>query len=241
MMREHISFDTIARHYRDIHDKNIHWSGASSSDYAKLKIQILARYEINETKEVLDLGCGDGLSAFYMKQFFPSWKLTGVDLSAESIAVAKERGIADAQFFHADGLDLPFQPQRFDLIFMAGVLHHVLPQQRAQFLSEACRVLRSSGTIYIFEHNPYHPFTQYAVHTCVFDKGVQLLSAKAAKRLLRDTGWQIDICKYLIFFPRYRVLQPLIRMESFFGAIPLGGQYFIRAYPRDSSVHCFPN
>jgi ubiquinone/menaquinone biosynthesis C-methylase UbiE len=222
-------FDAFAWHYRELHDANIRLSGASSAYFARLKIQILSRYESNKLLHVLDLGCGDGLCTAYMRQYFPSWYITGTDVSAESIAVARDRHLRDVQFIHYDGRHLPFAPESFDVIFMAGVLHHVEHDQQIFLLEEARRVTRFQGRIYIFEHNPFNPLTRYFVRTCVFDRGVKLCSASYVKRLLNEANWKISVCRYAIFFPRYLVFWPLIRIEPWLARIPLGGQYMIRA------------
>ncbi|SFV33416.1 class I SAM-dependent methyltransferase [Thermoflavifilum thermophilum] len=222
-------FDTFARHYRDLHDANIRLSGANSAYFARLKIQILALYESDDGQHVLDLGCGDGLCTAYMQQSFPSWQLTGVDVSAESIAVAQERRLPGVAFIHYDGRHLPFDPAGFDVIFMAGVLHHVGHDQRLAVLQEARRVARPQGRIYIFEHNPFNLLTRYFVSTCAFDRGVKLLMASEAKRLLCEAGWKAESCRYYIFFPRHRIFRPLCKAESRLSWLPLGGQYMIRA------------
>jgi len=222
-------FDAFARHYRELHDANIRLSGASSAYFARLKIQILAQYESDEGQYVLDLGCGDGLCTAYMQQSFPSWQLTGVDVSAESIAVAQERRLPGVPFIRYDGRQLPFDSAGFDVIFMAGVLHHVRHDKRLAVLQEARRVARPQGRIYVFEHNPFNPLTRYFVRTCVFDRGVKLLAASEAGQLLHDAGWKVETCRYYIFFPLYRIFQPLQKAERWLARIPLGGQYMIRA------------
>jgi len=222
-------FDAFARHYREIHDANMRLSGASSAYFAQLKIQILARYESNKILHVLDLGCGDGLCTDYMRQYFPQWHITGVDVSAESIAVAQERRLADVRFMHYDGKHLPFVSRSFDMIFMAGVLHHVQQDQHLLLLQEARRVARLHGRMYIFEHNPFNPLTRYFVRTCMFDRGVKLCRASHVQYLLHQAEWKTSVCRYYIFFPRYFVFRPLIRIEPWLASIPLGGQYMIRA------------
>lgn len=226
------AFDAFARHYREMHDANIRLSGAGSAYFARLKIQILACYESDQAQQVLDLGCGDGLCAAYMHEQFPSWQITGVDVSAESLAVARERKLPGIQFLHYDGEHLPFASQQFDVIFLAGVLHHVQQSQHLPLVREIRRVSRKQGRIYIFEHNPFNPLTRYFVHTCAFDKGVRLLKLAYVRHLLDAAGWEAQTCRYYIFWPRYSVFRPLLSLESWLAHVPLGGQYMVQAQAR---------
>ncbi|HEY4254256.1 MAG TPA: methyltransferase domain-containing protein [Roseomonas sp.] len=73
--------------------------------------------------EVLDLGCGTGLSGQPLLRF--AARLTGLDLSPRMLAAAKARGIYET-LVEADLLAwLPTQPAGFDLIVAADVLNYL--------------------------------------------------------------------------------------------------------------------
>ncbi len=62
---------------------------------------------------LLDVGCGTGhWSAFFGVRGF---KVTGVDIAPEMVAVARKRRIADAAFRLADAHSLPFADGQFDV------------------------------------------------------------------------------------------------------------------------------
>ncbi len=66
---------------------------------------------------VLDIGTGSGCIAIALKKHHPEWDVTGIDLSAEAIEVAKENAVrneADVTFQVADIFD--FNGRFFDLV-----------------------------------------------------------------------------------------------------------------------------
>jgi SAM-dependent methyltransferase len=76
----------------------------------------------------LDIGCGDGLLARRLAR--RSDTVVGVDVSAEMVRLARERGkgldnvtFAEADFLHLDGE--PLGEGRFDFVSAVAVIHHV--------------------------------------------------------------------------------------------------------------------
>ena len=69
---------------------------------------------------VLDIGTGSGCIAIALKKHHPEWDVTGIDLSAEAIGVAKENAVrneADVTFQTADIFDsFGFNGHFFDLV-----------------------------------------------------------------------------------------------------------------------------
>jgi ubiquinone/menaquinone biosynthesis C-methylase UbiE len=225
-------FDEFANNYRNIHTQNIKLSGADSFYFAEMKVRLLENFEQNKTLRVLDVGCGDGLTEFYMQQYFPAWKMTGIDISSASIDEANKRNLGNASFTVYNGQHIPFEDDSFDLIFMAGVLHHVAFHLHDGLIKEVYRVLKNSARFYLFEHNPLNPFTKYLVKTCVFDKHAKLLSNQYTSSLLKKHSFTVTDNRFIIFFPRKGLLSKLIFIEKYLQWLPLGGQYFIKAVKR---------
>ncbi len=222
-------FDAYANEYRDIHTGNIKLSGADSYYFAKMKIALLQNYEADVPLQVLDIGCGDGISEMYMRQLFSQWKVLGIDVSEKSIAEATRKNIAGCSFEVYDGTAIPLQDESVDMIFIAGVLHHVAYELHQSLLKEMYRVLKKGGRLFLFEHNPLNPVTRHLVNTCIFDEHAKLLFNSYTKKMIRQCRLKITSNRFIIFFPRKGILSKLVFAEKYLSWLPLGGQYFIRA------------
>lgn len=222
------NFDAFASDYRNIHSKNVQLSGADSFYWARMKVDLLKQYEQNEQLQVLDVGCGDGATELFMYQYFPQWQLIGIDVSEQSIHEAQQKNIPCTRFQTYNGRQLPFADASVDVVFMAGVLHHVSFALHLSLLKEVYRVLKTGGRFYLFEHNPLNPLTRYLVKTCVFDKDAQLLKRSYTSKQLTQAGFSNKQCRFIIFLPRKGLLSRFIPLEKYFTHIPLGGQYYYR-------------
>lgn len=223
------NFDEFATDYRNIHNENIKLSGADSDYFSEYKVKEISRIEnVSAVKRILDLGCGDGNSARFFYQYFNRSQIDGIDVSADSVEVAKKRGIPSASFCSYDGEHIPFEDNAFDICLIATVMHHIRFEHHEDLMHEVKRVLKPSGRIYIFEHNPWNPVTRRVVDNCVFDKDAVLLPPPYTKKLLRKVGFNQVTNTHTIFFPRSPLFRPLVPVEQFIGFIPLGGQYYTR-------------
>lgn len=221
-------FDAYADDYRLLHTKNIRISGADSLYFARMKVELLKSFESNEKLQVLDIGCGDGATELFMTAFFSHWQISAIDISEKSIEVAKKRGLP-VSFSTYNGTQTEFANESLDIIFIAGVLHHVDYNLHKVIAKEISRLLKPGGRLYLFEHNPFNPLTRHLVNTCVFDKDAKLLKSNYVIKLLRAVNFTIDKRTFIIFFPRKGFLSRLIFLEKFLTWLPLGGQYMIRA------------
>lgn len=104
----------------------------------------------NKKKEIirlLDLGCGNGRLAQFLKT--ESIDYTGVDNNRSLLAIAKKKN-PRSLFRYADILKLPFPADLFDTVWCIAVLHHI-PTKKLQLkaLKEIKRVLKKNGTLMI--------------------------------------------------------------------------------------------
>lgn len=223
-------FDNYADDYRHIHTANVKSiSGADSYYFAEYKVKELLRYEMNTSARMLDIGCGDGATEVFLHKYLPAIEVVGIDVSSKSIEVAAKRNLQNASFALYDGDTIPVDDNSFDIVFMAGVLHHVSSGKQQRLMREIFRVLKTGGRLYLFEHNPLNPLTKYLVRTCIFDEGVVLLKGSESRKLVNDAGFKAAAITFTIFFPQKKIFKPFFKFEKYLQKIPFGGQYYIRA------------
>ena len=133
-------YDRMARIY-DIYDAPMEWMGTRKR-----------RREILEGTRgaVLEVGVGTGKNLPFYPQHVD---VTGIDVSSEMLARAKERTRSlprDANLIEADVQDLPFDDDSFDTAVGTCVFCSVADP--VQGLRELSRVVRSDGRILLLEH-----------------------------------------------------------------------------------------
>jgi len=104
--------------------------------YVEPHIPRFAQFERWKGKRVLEVGCGVGTDTINFAR--AGADVTAVDLSSESLAVAKQRakvfGLEGrVRFFEADAerLSEAVPLQRYDLVYSFGVIHHTPKPLRA--------------------------------------------------------------------------------------------------------------
>lgn len=222
-------FDRYAGAYARTIEQALGPAGGDRDAYAVARAGWLRRLEAGAGRQprmVLDLGCGDGGSAVHLLQAFPSAELVGIDVSAASIDVARSRGLPRSEFLVHDGADLSFAAAAFDLVLLAGVLHHVpADATRVRLLGEAHRVLQHGRRLYVFEQNAAHPGTRWVMGRCPLDDRARPVSARQVHRLLGSAGFAVVGTWYLTFLPRHPALARLQALEPHIARLPLGAQY----------------
>ncbi len=112
-----------------------------------------------EGKEILDMGCGAaGKSLYYAS--LGAKRVVGVDIvphyEAEANGLAEKLGYADKfEFVLASADALPFSDESFDTVIMNDFMEHISNPEAA--LSEARRLLKKDGRIFINFPPYYHP------------------------------------------------------------------------------------
>jgi SAM-dependent methyltransferase len=101
---------------------------------------------------ILDAGCGTGVGTEYLVHLNSQAQVTGIDLSAGALAVAKERcqrsGADRVEFHHLSLYDADRLSGEFDLINCVGVLHHLPDPIRG--IQSLAQKLAPGGIMHIF-------------------------------------------------------------------------------------------
>jgi SAM-dependent methyltransferase len=102
---------------------------------------------------VLEVGCGVGAQTVTLAQRSRAARFTSIDISASSLAEAKQRtdaaGIANVEFRQADIFALPFDAGSFDHVFVCFVLEHL--SRPVEALAILKNMLKPGGTITVIE------------------------------------------------------------------------------------------
>ncbi len=106
---------------------------------------------------IVDIGCGVGMSTQALQDLFPDAQVTGVDLSPYFLAVALYRTAAthpQLTWHHAAGEATQLPDQSVDLV-SCSLIFHELPQSAAiAIFHEAKRLLRPGGYFAMMDMNP---------------------------------------------------------------------------------------
>ena len=121
--------------------------------YKRIISELVKVIDTNKTLKVLDMGCGTG--AFTSKMLNYNFDLHGVDISPESIKLAKDL-YPDISFTIGDIENLSsFNDESFDLITLSGVLHHF--DNFTNVVSECYRLLKKDANIFAYDPNRNNP------------------------------------------------------------------------------------
>lgn len=219
-------FDRFARSYDEDLAKSLAVTGESREFYAQRRIDWTAQCIAGlgqSVRRVLDYGCGDGANVPMLAARFNAEHVLGVDVSSESIALARRTNpVSGLQFLCTS----EWTPDgAIDLAFTNGVFHHIPPPDRLACLDAIRRALKPGGFFAFWENNPWNPGTQVVMLRCAFDEHAIKISPRNAKKLLSSAGFKILGMSSLFYFPRQ--LSFLRPAEAWLRALPLGGQYMV--------------
>ena len=130
-------YDEIAGHY-------LAWSALDPSPERMRSLRQLLDL-LPAGAEVLELGCGAGIPV--TQALAERCRVTGVDISAEQIALA-ERHVPDATFIRADMTALDFPAGSFDAVVAFYALIHVPRAEHAGLLGRIAAWLRPGGLLF---------------------------------------------------------------------------------------------
>lgn len=119
---------------------------------------------LGPSQEVLDMGCGAGFLANTLA--LQGHRVTGIDISAQSLEIAKKRdSTKKVQYMQLDAFALPFPHQSFDVICAMDFLEHV--EMPEQIIRNSARLLRPNGLFF------FHTFNRNLLSYVVVIKGVE--------------------------------------------------------------------
>ena len=235
-MKKTSVFDAHSKNYNSTHDEHLP-KGITHDQYRVQKLDWVLNFIPPTASEstILDFGCNAGeLCIDLMKSPLSSkLKVIGIDESSDSLKVARENSnqLPQAPQYLTSLQDLDPQ-QKFDLITVFNVLHHVEPSERESVLKQLHGKLRPKGKLLIWEHNRWNPLTRYLVKICPFDEGVKLVSSRWLRSKLAEQGFQVESFEYVnLIPPSLQSKKPFGFLERAFTGFPVGAQYRLVARP----------
>jgi SAM-dependent methyltransferase len=160
--------------------------------YARLSQAYFARLPLARAQRILALGCGTGIEVRALKRLTgPDAAVLGVDHSETLIDAARrltaDEGLSDNVTYQTgDAHHLPYGDHDFDIVTLHTLISHV--DDPLQVLCEARRVVRTGGTVAIFDGDYASLTFAYpdpALARTIEDKLIQLIVANP--RIMRDT------------------------------------------------------
>ena len=226
-------FDKFAENYNESLRNSLALTRTSDKYQAEYKVRLLkgllfrgaAKSRSAAQLNVLDFGCGVGLSLPYLLEQFSGSKIFATDVSEVSLNVVR------AELPQVTIINSALNAvEKFDVILMSTVLHHITGSTRVEIVENLRANLKPDGCLVVIEHNTYNPLTRRIVSNCPMDVDAELISMRDIKKLLsRDCGFKIRETGYCSFFPE--PLKVLTKLDPVLKKVPFGGQYFVVATP----------
>lgn len=146
----HVSVDTLIQKVKnsrvflkDAIETDTSWHGLYQGGFR----------DIIAGKQVLELGCGDGLNALIMAQLGAN--VTAIDISEKSqilIESANKQLSLSVTAISGDFQKMDFfNSQTFDFVLGKAFLHHLTHEVEKSYLEKVARLLKSSGEARFFE------------------------------------------------------------------------------------------
>ena len=151
------------------------------------KDRLLRQASIAAGMDVLDLACGTGTLAVWIKQREPGARVTGIDGDPEVLRRAGKKaaeGNVAIAFDAGLSYELPYPDQSFDRVLSSLFFHHLTPEAKRRTLAEVRRVLRPGGQIHIADWGePTGPLMRVLARSIVLLDGREQTADNLAGRL----------------------------------------------------------
>lgn len=206
-----LSNDKISGYYDNYSQRQI--SAGVNERHEKIA-ELLNVHGIKNAANILEIGCGVGtLTGLIAKTMSGNAKMLAVDISSESIEIAKKRlqKFNNISFAVADFVELNLT-EHFDFIILPDVLEHIPFEKHPLLFQKLSLLLDKYGVMLI--HLP-HPHYQNWAHTnipeqmqiidlsvnslhlceCIYKNGLYLSEMKSYSLWRRDFDYQYYIVR----------------------------------------------
>lgn len=113
---------------------------------------LIQQAAIRDGQTVLDLACGTGTLAIWIKQHVPGARVHGMDADSKILSLAerkaKKNGV-DILFAHGFSTHLPYDDASFDRVLCSLFFHHLSREDKGRTIREVLRVLKPNGEFHV--------------------------------------------------------------------------------------------
>jgi SAM-dependent methyltransferase len=132
----------VSAGYDSMHGRYADWAGYDTTR-RRHYLERAAGLGLLQSGDALDLGCGTGRHAT-AELAAAGFRVTGVDVSARSIEVAR-REVPAARFLVGDMANMAFPADSFDLVTAFYSIIHLAREEHGRLLRRVARWLRPGG------------------------------------------------------------------------------------------------
>ncbi len=146
----------------------------SLGQHKRIKFESIKKLNLNKDSKVLDLCTGTGDVAKFIRDYFQTAHVIGVDFSENMLKIACKKA-KDINFIQADCTDLPFEKETFDACTISFGLRNI--EDRGKAIEEIHRVLKKGGVLMHID---------FGKSNKILDFAFELLVPLVAKLFYRD-------------------------------------------------------
>jgi ubiquinone/menaquinone biosynthesis C-methylase UbiE len=174
---------------REFFDRHaVSWDSQYDEDIASRIQELVNRFDIQEGKCILDVGCGTGiLLSYLLEKVKEKGSVFALDFSWNMIFKAKKtKQKSRIHFVNAEVEALPLKDHSFDYVTCLDTFAHITDQKKA--VSEMGRALKKGGRLFIAhtlgkkELAEYHRMAGVEVENDILPEDAKM------RQMMRDAG-----------------------------------------------------
>lgn len=172
---------------------------------------LLLQY-VGKNEFVFDIGCGSGQFCALIAKFTAATTIHGIEISETLVSNAKVinqefKNVKKITFEVFDGSTIPNEIEKYPVIYMIDVLHHVPKNKQIIFFNEIYSKMAVGSKLILKDIDAGHPFVYFnKIHDLIFSKEIgNELTSQFAKKTAESIGFKTieKFNKTTFIYPHY--------------------------------------